>query len=452
MQGPEARREVSGSTVGRAARIVDELFARAAAQGERVAAWARLLIGGMVLVTWPALVWDELRAGRPQVVVTMALAGVAVASSVVILVGWRRGGTTFLLQAASIALDALIVGGILLAFVRWPSADHRSLHENLGISLFVLGILTAGARLSRRGAALGIGLHSLSLALLLVLDKTWNGARTIELLDYVTLWTFMVASSLLAFTIAARTRRLVLEGATQALLAARAKERLGTYVSEEVAAESLTSDELRLGGKRQEVAVLFSDLRGFTAYSETLEPEDLVRQLNAYLDVMVAAIRKEGGVIDKFIGDAVMAVFGVPRGREDDAARAVRAALRMQRALSAHNEDRQRRGLPPLSQGIGVHFGPVVAGNVGTVERASYTVVGDTVNLASRLESATKEQGVSVLVSEAAVEAARRAPSGGALPQMTPVGTLTVRGREQPVRVYTLDLDVPLTDPEAAAA
>ncbi len=181
------------------------------------------------------------------------------------------------------------------------------------------------------------------------------------------------------------------------------------------------------------MAVLFSDLRGFTSYAEKLSPEELVRELNAYLEEMVAVITAHGVVVDKYIGDGIMAVFGAPRTRDDDAGRALQTARALVAALEAHNRRRNLEGRPPLKMGVGVHYGAVVAGNIGTLEHAQYTIIGDTVNLAARMEGATKDLGVPVLVSRALKEAA-----GDAGLDLVPLGSLAVRGRDEAVEVFGL--------------
>jgi adenylate cyclase len=142
--------------------------------------------------------------------------------------------------------------------------------------------------------------------------------------------------------------------------------------------------------------------------------------------------------VDKFIGDAIMAVFGAPNTGENDAAAAIRAAEGMRRALIEHNMVRAEWGLEPLRQGVGVHFGEVVAGNMGAQDRMSYTVLGDTVNAASRLESSTKKLGVEVILSKEVVDAARKG-NPGELPTFKEIGELALRGKEQGLKVYTLD-------------
>ncbi len=169
-----------------------------------------------------------------------------------------------------------------------------------------------------------------------------------------------------------------------------------------------------------------------TRYAEKLSPEDLVMQLNAYLEEMVVVITRHGGVVDKYIGDGIMAVFGAPRTKGDDASRALLAARDLVTALQAHNRRRAVSSMPPLKMGIGVHYGPVVAGNIGTLEHAQYTIIGDTVNLASRLESSTKDLGTDVLISAAA-----KAAAGAEAPPLFPMGMLVVRGRDEAVEVFS---------------
>jgi class 3 adenylate cyclase len=431
----ERRIEATSETAGRAVEIVERLLGDAARQGVRGVAWARLGLAGAVVVLWPVIQYENLATGQPRTLAVFFASLFGLLLSIGTLVRTRGGrAPPRWMIFSSITADAVVVNGFLSAFVIWPGPDQPSLVSVHGSALVYICVVTAGVRLSRRGAVFGIAINTLFFGGLLIADAVRVGDLAIVgPTEFVTVAGCLGCAGVLAVTIAARTRRLVLAAATDALMAARARQKLGAYVSVEVAERALDHDEVRLGGERQDVAVLFSDLRGFTSYSETLDPEELVRQLNAYLSVMVDVIAAEGGVVDKYIGDAIMAVFGAPAQREDDAARAIRAAAAMNEALVAHNAARARKDLPPLRQGVGVHYGPVVAGNVGTKARAAYTVIGDTVNLASRLESSTKEQGVTTLFSEAAIKAA-----GDEAPAVREVTELTVRGREQPVKVYTL--------------
>ncbi len=204
---------------------------------------------------------------------------------------------------------------------------------------------------------------------------------------------------------------------------------MGKYMTEEVVAHLMAGD-IRLGGAKLHVTVLFSDIRGFTSISERMSADELVGLLNEYFTAMVGIVMEEGGVVDKYIGDAIMVVFGAPVQRPDDSVRAVRAAVRMRGALAKLNESFTARGKPILRTGVGLHTGEVIAGNIGSEQRMEYTVIGDTVNLASRLESATKELGVDIAISEDTWREVQEHFVGRA------VREITVKGREQPVVVY----------------
>ncbi len=173
----------------------------------------------------------------------------------------------------------------------------------------------------------------------------------------------------------------------------------GTSVTEE-----LLKDEIKLGGKKKTVTVFFSDIRGFTDFSEGHTPEEVVSMLNEYFEVMVHIINKNGGVVDKFIGDAIMAIWGVPHAQEDDIFKAVNACLEMRVALNELNISRIERELTPIKIGMGLHTGEAISGQIGSSERMEFTVIGDAVNTASRIESSTKSFGTDLLLSSAVVE------------------------------------------------
>lgn len=174
---------------------------------------------------------------------------------------------------------------------------------------------------------------------------------------------------------------------------------MNKIVSKEVAHE-LLQNRVELGGVERRVSILFTDIRGFTTIAETMAPSNLVRMLNAFFSRMSPIIENESGVIDKYIGDSIMAIFGAPVEFPDDAVRAVRAGTAMLAELRAFNAGRTKLQLPPINIGIGINCGNVVAGNIGSESRLNYTIIGDAVNLASRLEGLTKYYGVEMIVSE----------------------------------------------------
>jgi adenylate cyclase len=225
------------------------------------------------------------------------------------------------------------------------------------------------------------------------------------------------------------------------------KSTMARYMSPEVAEQLLAAGEAVLGGKDQEVSILFSDVRNFTGVSEALGARETVSMLNEYFERMVDVVLNHKGVLDKFIGDSVMALFGVPFNGEHDADDAVRAANAMFVALRALNVSRRRQGKSAIDIGVGISTGVVVVGNIGSTRRMEYTVIGDSVNLASRLESATKFYGAKVLLSEYT----RRQLTQKAL--LREIDLIRVKGKTEPVAIYeALDHFTEESFPNLAAA
>lgn len=208
----------------------------------------------------------------------------------------------------------------------------------------------------------------------------------------------------------------------------RVRNLLGKVVSVAIA-EELLSKEIELGGEEREVTVLFSDLRNFTALCEHRSPQAILSLLNTYLTGVSAVVEANGGVVDKYIGDAMMALYGAPLRHDDDAERAVSTAIGMCQALDGLNADFEQMGLPRLNIGIGINTAMVVAGNMGSKSRLNYTVIGDGVNLASRLEGLSKKYGVAIIVSEAT---RRLAPSFA----FRELDRVRVKGKMEPVLIY----------------
>jgi len=209
------------------------------------------------------------------------------------------------------------------------------------------------------------------------------------------------------------------------------KDTFGRFVSRDVA-EAVLSGRVPLAGERLEVTILFQDIRGFTALSEKLDPVALLRLLNQFFTEVVAAVETEGGVVKQFTGDGVMALFGVPQARTDHPQRAVRAALGIVSRLEGLNGRLRQDGLEPLQIGVGIHTGEVVAGLIGPDARVEYGVVGEPVNLASRIEALTKDFTATILISK---EAAARL---GAEFVVGRAALLPVKGKLLPVEVVEI--------------
>eukprot|EP01060_Flectonema_neradi_P033902 TRINITY_DN57_c6_g1_i1.p1 TRINITY_DN57_c6_g1~~TRINITY_DN57_c6_g1_i1.p1 ORF type:complete len:868 (+),score=212.00 TRINITY_DN57_c6_g1_i1:108-2711(+) len=206
---------------------------------------------------------------------------------------------------------------------------------------------------------------------------------------------------------------------------------LGKYMSPELAAAALEGGT-ELGGQQLPVSVLFVDIRNFTGLSEALDATEVVQTLNVYFQHMGGSVLDHGGIVDKYIGDAVMAVFGVPFPTDDDAHRVCSCALEMFRLLEEWNAERKANGIQEIRMGIGINSGEVVAGNIGFEKRMEYTVIGDGVNLASRMEGATKEYKTHILITEFTYQYVSDAF------YTREVDCIRVVGKKLPVKIYEL--------------
>jgi adenylate cyclase len=207
-------------------------------------------------------------------------------------------------------------------------------------------------------------------------------------------------------------------------------------------------DNIKLGGIRKPVTILFSDVRGFTTISESMDEEALVQQLNEYFGQMVDAVNEHQGTLHKYIGDAIMVVWGdvVSHSVEDDARQAVRASLKMRRKLMPLNEKWEKAGQPKFRIGIGLNHGTVLVGNIGAEQRQEFTVIGDAVNLASRLEGVTKQYDTDLIIGETVYDLL----DGEFL--CRPVGSLVVQGKSKPVRAYEVLEESAASEPQWSKA
>jgi adenylate cyclase len=211
----------------------------------------------------------------------------------------------------------------------------------------------------------------------------------------------------------------------------RQRDNLTRFLPRQVADRVIASGHNALAPVEREVTVLFSDIRGFTALSEGLSPREVLRMLDDYFGRMSQVVKGHDGVVGKFLGDGMLAFWGVPDRLEDHAVRAVRAARDMRRVLAELNAHRAVSGLAPLKVGIGIHTGNVAAGMLGQLQ-AEYTVIGDAVNVASRVEGLTKEHGVDLLISETTWAQLPEPRKGDKL------ASAEIRGRKAPIVLYTI--------------
>ena len=229
--------------------------------------------------------------------------------------------------------------------------------------------------------------------------------------------------------------------AYKSILAQKSEERVRhifqKYVPADIIDEVLKSGGSNLlTGKKQVATILFSDIRSFTSISETLSAEDLVISLNTYFNVMVTIIIENNGIIDKFIGDAIMAVFGAPVVHEDDSLNAVITGLKMIESLKGFNKKQSAAGRPPFKIGVGLNTGEVVVGNIGSTQKLDYTCIGDAVNLASRLEGLTKLYGIPLIISEYTYQESKNEVMA------REIDSVRVKGKIKPVKIFEPYRDV----------
>jgi adenylate cyclase len=295
-------------------------------------------------------------------------------------------------------------------------------------------ILDTPRRIARQSTYLGLAILCLALLFAVFFSDTLV-RPVLDLVDA----SKRIADGDFSARIQPRTRdELNLLGQTFNEMAAGLEERerlknvFGKFHSKAVFEKMLSEEKLRLGGEKVPVTVFFSDIRSFTNRAERMEPERVVEMLNEYMTEMVSVIEAHGGVVDKYVGDAIMAVWGLPTGDPHRSAEAaLSACLEMRVRLKQLNLRRKQRGEPPIEIGMGLTSGPVIAGNIGSASRMEYTVIGDTVNTASRVESLTKDFRTDLLVHESTVKLLTQA-------KFDVIGPMEarVKGKQGSIQVY----------------
>jgi adenylate cyclase len=315
------------------------------------------------------------------------------------------------------------------------------IHANVIDNLLQGRFLQQAPSWQRLGLVLLVALATVGLTLYTSLGTAVVGAALVPVAylllvqwDFSLRYQLPVVSVMLSWALALTTG-LVYQYWVESAEKRKVKRIFSRYVSPDVYRELLDNpDAASLGGTRREMSVLFSDLRGFTTFSEGRSPEEVIEQLNEYFAAMVEVVFAHRGTVDKFVGDMIMALFGAPLEDADHADHAVRCALAMQERLQELNQAWRSEERPTLASGVGINSGEMVAGNLGSEKIQSYTVIGDNVNLGARIESLCKEYRAEILTSEF-TEA--RLTGNYALEEL---GEVTVKGKTHPVKIFRVPL------------
>jgi adenylate cyclase len=403
------------------ARLNEErVLAESALQGERTVAKIRLLT--IVLVTGSQWLAQALHGTFGHGDPVRGLAGglyLLYALGAALAVHRRRVGSPVL--ALWLPLGMTFVDFGFFAFMGMRTwAVEGVVQPQMGAAVMGLVLCWSVARYSWIHVV-----QSTALACIAFMAVGVYAGRDTELAgNLFTIGCFCALGALIGFT-RVRVRRMFVD--------LRRRDNLARFLPPQVAERVLSLGQEALAPTQREVTVMFTDLRDFTSLSEQLQPAEVLRLLDDYFGRMGRLVKAHEGIVNKFLGDGMLAVWGVPERLEDHAGRALACALEMRLALAELNEERSRRHEAPLRMGIGLHTGVVAAGMLGGAEQHEYTVIGDAVNLASRIEGLTKEHGTDLLVSEATWRLVEGRFAGARVTEQP------VKGRREPVVVYRVD-------------
>ncbi|MHB1846231.1 MAG: adenylate/guanylate cyclase domain-containing protein [Deltaproteobacteria bacterium] len=423
----------SESTIARLATArqnEDQVLAEGSLEAERVVGWVRLALIAVLASSGLALSIVTGHPHPPDLWRNLVAGSYFVLAAGNVLVTRLKRPNVGMSNFGPIAFNLIDFGALTFFHVRM----YRGTHDPTLAVAAVIDALVICFSVGRRRAwhaVIACVVACLCFAFIAFTEMAGNAA----LARVVLVCAVYVALTLLILATQTRVRRM--------FLGLRRRENLTRFLPAAVAEELVRHGEAALEPTQREVTILFSDIRDFTRLSEHLPPRLVLELLDGYFADMAQIVHGHGGIVAKFIGDGMMAVWGAPERLPDHAGAALAAALDMRRKLAERNAERARLGHSPLRIGIGIHTGTVAAGMLGGSEQHEYTVIGDAVNLASRVEGLTKAHAVDILATEATWQAAEGRFVG------VQVGTDAVKGRDARVVVYRVD---GRTEPSAAAA
>jgi class 3 adenylate cyclase len=413
--------------------LVERLIQEQSARTFRAMGWMRLFVLGLsnllAFPLWLTAPYPNPPPGyKETILLDYGVCLVAFAVSAVLLRAITRGHvkeTAYLSVALDYGMFAIFLHG---------SARVSHLPATLSPDLYLIYLATALQGFSLRlKPVLLANLACVSLTVMAIAMAAQKAHGVVDWSMASLLLIFIVMAAGASVLNVTRTRHVIRQAAETQAEATRVRGVLARYVSEQVASTVLQEGGELGSGRRQHATLMFTDIRGFTNMSEQLPPERVVSILNAYFSRMVDVLFQYDGMLDKYIGDGMMAVFGAPVPHDDHAWRAVQAAIAMRTQLEAFNGERVSQGEAPLKIGIGIHTGECVVGNIGTERRLDYTAIGDTVNTASRIEGMTKDHGVDILMSAETLAEVRDRVIVRAVPGVH------IRGKAEPIDLYVLE-------------
>ncbi|MEO8706096.1 MAG: adenylate/guanylate cyclase domain-containing protein [Kofleriaceae bacterium] len=338
--------------------------------------------------------------------------------------------------------------GTLVALHRLKQAERgKAIWRPVGLTIVDFALVTTMAMLDvHRGAGFNPGQHAIASAIVMSFAVSRYGMVHVVLATALAIASFLLASGY-GGTVATHTALFVIAGflvlgfmialtnrALRGMFASlRQRDSLTRFMPRQVAERIMRAGPDALAPVEREVTVMFTDIRGFTSMSEGMGPREVLAMLDDYFGRMGQIVKGHDGVVGKFLGDGMLAFWGVPDRVDDHALRAVRAARDMRLAIRELNQHRAQHDLPAIQIGIGIHTGVVAAGMLGGALQAEYTIIGDAVNVASRIEGLTKQHEVDVLISETTWNQLAESKRGAR------VAAAEIRGRKEPVTLYTLD-------------
>lgn len=418
-----------------AGRDIDDVLRIQRRRLERTVAIGR--VAGLGMATFMATVTQFVRGPDARVTwVPATIFGIGLVYAIALLAMVRRRDLGVGIALLAIAGDLIVVTAVY-PVVQWTAADGADASDNLAWTAFLCGasvmlmVFINSLRASRATSAFVAVAGPAAFLASTSLTKEIHWWREPWAPAVISVSVMIFVSGCLSYFAAAEHRRFLERYARYELLK--------RWLPAEAVRRVLVDDRpMTLGGRKLPLTLVATDLRGFTAMSEGLAPEQLLEQLNEYHGAMLECVDRHDGMLDKFIGDGALSVFGVRAGEsvtgDAGAEAAVRCARDMLRSLATLNEARVSRGLAALGMGIGIHTGEVVLGNIGAPgRRLELTVIGDAANTASRLESATKELGVPLVVSDST----RMLLPADVASGFRTLGDVSVRGRKETIRVCT---------------